>query len=76
MLPSDRWRTLATFLSVASTLESACSISAPNSSNILWRRNVFEHHWSGLIILDSDSTDGRATDNVHSLITLILGEHP
>ena len=53
MLPSDRWRTLATFLSVASTLESACSISAPNSSNILRRRNVFEHHWSGLIILDS-----------------------
>ena len=38
--PSERWRTLATFLSVASTRESACSISAPNSSSIL-RRGIF-----------------------------------
>ena len=39
--PSERWRTLATFLSVASTRESACSISAPNSSSILRKGRVF-----------------------------------
>ena len=34
-LPSDKCRTLAIFFMVASNLESACSISAPNSSSIL-----------------------------------------